>query len=220
MCYIGITKACYLLSYASLLKYQIGCRQQHTPSNHHCCCLHTNTKLLNPRLTHTQTTSCSVLLLAACWTAQILDSVPVGPNSLSLTLGDECLGGCEATLVLSLPRPAAGAATDKAKAAITPITDLKLPVSKLFDPLMPATASASVSLDVLEDNRLNVSVSITPAAAGDAGGSALPSSMFKSSAVGPDGRVLPVMRPGASADIQVKVRLRFSVAQLLCLSAR
>lgn len=134
--------------------------------------------------------------------------MPVGPNSVSLTLGDECLGGCQASIVLSLPRPAAGDATSKVQAAVTPTADLVLPTSKLFDPLMPATASATVRLDVLEDNRLNVSVKVVVDEAGGASGGspALPASVFKRTALGPDGEVLPVVRPGADADIEVTVR--------------
>lgn len=133
-------------------------------------------------------------------------TVPTGPNSITLTLGDECLGGCQAYIVLSLPRPAPGDAISRVEASITPITDLKLPVSKLFDPLMPATESASVTLNVLEDNRLNVTVSIVPSG-DEVGGAAngLPASLFRRSAVGPNGKVTPIMRPGGNATIEVKV---------------
>lgn len=85
------------------------------------------------------------------------------------------------------------------------ITDLNLPVSKVYDPLMPVTQSASVTLTVLEDNRLNVSVTVVPTGDGGDGTAELPASLFKRTALGPNGKVTPIIRPGGSADIEVKV---------------
>lgn len=132
-----------------------------------------------------------------------LSDVPVGPNSVSIQLGEECLGGCKAQLILSLPRPSA-AESAAVGPKITPL-QLKVPKGKLFNPLAPATASASVTLNVLEDNRLNVTVKVIPAA--DSTASALPQGVFKNSAVGVSGQIVPVMKSGADANIEVKVRV-------------
>jgi hypothetical protein len=64
-----------------------------------------------------------------------LVTLPLGP------LGAECRGGCGATVVLSVARPAAG----KAAPALPPV-----PVSRLFDPLGPHTPLGSVQLRVAE----------------------------------------------------------------------
>ncbi|KAF8068259.1 hypothetical protein HT031_001946 [Scenedesmus sp. PABB004] len=129
-----------------------------------------------------------------------LPAVAPGPGSAAVPLGEECLGGCTATLVLALPRPGGDAATAvAAKAAVKPLS-LGLPASKLFDPLSPSTASASVQLDVHEDNRLNVTVRVVPRGSTGTGGG-----LFRAVAEGPDGRAVPVMRPGTDADIEVTV---------------
>uniref|UniRef100_A0A383WAS0 EGF-like domain-containing protein n=1 Tax=Tetradesmus obliquus TaxID=3088 RepID=A0A383WAS0_TETOB len=131
-----------------------------------------------------------------------LSNIPKGPNSISITVGEECLGGCKAHLVLSLPRPSA-AETAQIGPSMTPM-QLKLPKSKLFNPLAPATASAVVDLTVYEDNRLNVTVKVVPAAAA-AAAAGLPKGLFKTSAVGIGGQEVPVMKSDAEADIEVKV---------------
>lgn len=134
---------------------------------------------------------------------RVLTDVPPGPNSVSLKVGDECLGGCQVSLVLSLPRPGDAAALAAARADIGPAR-LALPTSKFFSPLAPATASASVQLRVQLDNRLNVSVSVVPLPS--AGASQLPGGLTNAAEVGPDGRVRAVVQPGGAADIVVKVR--------------
>jgi hypothetical protein len=131
-----------------------------------------------------------------------LANIPKGPNSISITVGEECLGGCKAHLVLSLPRPSATEAANIGP-SMTPM-QLKLPKSKLFNPLAPATASATVDLTVYEDNRLNVTVKVVPAA-GAAAAAGLPKGLFKTSAVGIGGQVVPVMKSDAEADIEVQV---------------
>jgi hypothetical protein len=134
-----------------------------------------------------------------------VSNIPKGPNSITITVGEECLGGCKAHLVLSLPRPSAAEAAQIGP-NMTPM-QLKLPKSKLFNPLAPATASATVDLTVYEDNRLNVTVKVVPSA-GAAAAAALPAGLFKTSAVGIGGQVVPVMKSDGEAEIQVKVSRR------------
>jgi hypothetical protein len=134
-----------------------------------------------------------------------VSNIPKGPNSITITVGEECLGGCKAHLVLSLPRPSAAEAAQIGP-NMTPM-QLKLPKSKLFNPLAPATASATVDLTVYEDNRLNVTVKVVPFA-GAAAAAALPAGLFKTSAVGIGGQVVPVMKSDGEAEIQVKVSRR------------
>ncbi|KAI8474284.1 MAG: hypothetical protein J3K34DRAFT_456831 [Monoraphidium minutum] len=75
-----------------------------------------------------------------------------GPNGVSLgPLGGECRGGCKAVVVISVGRN-----LGKSDLGRLP----KVPTSKLFDPLAPYTLSDSISLTVLADNRLDVTVAV------------------------------------------------------------
>jgi hypothetical protein len=131
---------------------------------------------------------------------KILNNLPVGPNSATIVVGDECLGGCKVHLVLSLPRPAADSAA-QIKNTIGPLL-LQVPTSKLFDVLAPATDYDEVTLNVVEDNRLNVSVRVVPAEPANAG---MPPGLFAAAHQTPDGKLVPVMRSNTEAEIEVKV---------------
>ncbi|KAI8474281.1 MAG: hypothetical protein J3K34DRAFT_375003 [Monoraphidium minutum] len=75
-----------------------------------------------------------------------------GPNGVSLgPLGGECRGGCKAVVVISVGRNLGKSDLGKLP---------KVPTSKLFDPLAPYTLSDSISLTVLGDNRLDVTVAV------------------------------------------------------------
>ena len=65
--------------------------------------------------------------------------LPAGPVSVSLLLGPECRGGCTVKALLSAPRDVA-----------PPSTSLGVPVSKLYDPLRPFSASSQIVIAIEE----------------------------------------------------------------------
>jgi hypothetical protein len=83
---------------------------------------------------------------------------PVSPGFQRVTqrIGDECLGGCVVTLVLSVARRWKNAGPLPGAAPVP--SDALVPRSKLFDPLGPITEDSTVTLRVLEDNMLTVNV--------------------------------------------------------------
>ncbi|KAG1668836.1 hypothetical protein FOA52_004931 [Chlamydomonas sp. UWO 241] len=93
-----------------------------------------------------------------------------GPVTVPIVLGSECRGGCSVVATLAAPR--GGSAPG-------------VPMSLLFDPLRPLSASDQLQLDVVEDNSLDVTVTVAAS---------------NSTAAGQ-----PVVAPGGSATVLLKV---------------
>ncbi|KAG2447335.1 hypothetical protein HYH02_007664 [Chlamydomonas schloesseri] len=117
----------------------------------------------------------------------VVASLPAGLASHTFgPLANECLGGCTVALVLDVPR--------------LPATSLPLPppeqlrVSKLYDPRAPATYTQQLTLVVLPENELPVTVTVAAAPGVKAG-----------SITDADGKQLLSIEPGSEATVTVAV---------------
>ncbi|GLI63593.1 hypothetical protein VaNZ11_006598 [Volvox africanus] len=117
---------------------------------------------------------------------QLPDGVPF--NDTIGPLGPECIFSCTVTIVLDVPR---AGATDL---PVLPPSN-QLSVATLFDPRAPHSHVMRAKIDIVPDNELPVSVSVGPVA-----GAGNLSTVTDSS-----GAVLPVVEPGATAQISVNV---------------
>ncbi|PNW72413.1 hypothetical protein CHLRE_16g677205v5 [Chlamydomonas reinhardtii] len=118
---------------------------------------------------------------------EVVASLPAGLASHTFgPLGNECLGGCSVSFVLDVPRLSASALP------LPPPEQLK--VSKLYDPRAPATYSQQLSLTVLPENELAVTVAVAAAPGVTAG-----------SITDADGKQLLSIEPGSEATVTVTV---------------
>ena len=114
---------------------------------------------------------------------EVVASLPAGLASHTFgPMGNECLGGCSVSFVLDVPRLSASALP------LPPPEQLK--VSKLYDPRAPATYSQQLSLKVLPENELAVTVAVAAAPGVTAG-----------SITDADGKQLLSIEPGSEATV-------------------
>jgi len=81
----------------------------------------------------------------------LVTALATGPQTLQLPIGDECFGGCRATIVVSSP----------AQPEASPALPVDLATSALFDSRLPRRIVSQHALDVIDDSRkLSVTVQL------------------------------------------------------------